>query len=144
MVDARDAHADPALAAEVAGAAAILWLHNKCDLRNEAAHVETRADGEHLWLSARTGVGLDSLRERLRAMAGGEGGGSFSARERHLDALLLAQGQLSRADAQLSAAKAELAAEELRQAQLALGQITGQLDTDALLGRIFSGFCIGK
>ena len=55
-----------------------------------------------------------------------------------------AQAHLAQAECQLLAGNAELAAEELRQAQLGLGQITGQLDADGLLGRIFSGFCIGK
>ena len=131
--------------AEVDGAAKVLWLHNKCDLDGSPAHAEVREDGEHLWLSARTGAGLDALRERLCGMAGGaEGGGSFSARERHLEALALGQEHLAQADGQLSAGHAELAAEELRQAQIAVGQITGPMDADGLLGRIFSGFCIGK
>ena len=143
VLDDRDGQAG-ALAAEFSAAASVLWLHNKCDRDGIAAHAAIRADGEHLWLSARTGAGLELLRERLRALAGGEGGGSFSARARHLEALELTRSHLRLADAQLLAAQAELAAEELRQAQLALGQITGALDADGLLGRIFSGFCIGK
>ena len=103
-----------------------------------------REDGEHLWLSARTGAGMTALRDRLRALAGGEGGGSFSARARHLEALELALVHLAQAEGELSADNPELAAEQLRQAQGALGQITGHLDAEGLLGRIFSGFCIGK
>ena len=144
MLDDRDGQAASALAAEFGAATRVLWLHNKCDRDGIPAHAATRADGEHLWLSARSGAGLDLLRERLQVLAGGEGGSSFSARARHLEALELAQCHLRLADAQLLAAQAELAAEELRQAQLALGQITGALDADGLLGRIFSGFCIGK
>ena len=146
VVDDREPDATGKLAAELLGAAAILWLHNKTDLANPSL-LESPANppaGEHLWLSARTGAGMDALRERLRARAGGEGEGSFSARQRHVDALVLGRGHLLQADAQLAAGAADLAAEELRQAQLALGQITGALDADALLGRIFSGFCIGK
>ena len=119
----------------------ILWLHNKADLRPRASGV---VQIDHFILSARTSLGLDSLRARLRELAGGEGGGSFSARARHLEALSQAALCLDRASACLDSNQAELAAEELRQAQLALGEITGVMDADTLLGRIFSGFCIGK
>lgn len=144
VVDARDAGSDRGLAEELGAAARVLWVHNKCDLDGGGAGRPAGGDGEHLWLSTRTGEGIEALRDRLRGLAAGEGGGSFSARARHLEALGLAVVHLAQADAQLSADNAELAAEELRQGQLALGQITGQLDADALLGRIFSGFCIGK
>jgi tRNA modification GTPase len=124
----------------------VLWLHNKCDLSGNAAAAETRPDGRHLWLSAQTGDGLDALRRELREAAGqGEGSdGAFSARARHLDALDRAADWLERAATQLHHGAGELAAEELRQAQDALGEITGRVDADALLGRIFSSFCIGK
>ena len=145
VVDDRDTQSQRLLGEELLAVDKVLWLHNKCDLdlppRPGAAAV---GGGEHLWLSARTGEGMDALRDRLRGLAGGEGVGGFSARTRHLEALGLALVHLAQADDQLSAENAELAAEELRQAQLALGHITGHLDADALLGRIFSGFCIGK
>lgn len=144
VVDDREPGAVDGLAAELAGVPSILWLHNKSDLADPHAPARMPAVGEHLWLSARTGAGIDALRGRLRARAGGEGEGSFSARQRHVEALELGRVHLLQADAQLEAGAADLAAEELRQAQLALGQITGALDADALLGRIFSGFCIGK
>lgn len=129
------------LAREIPEGARVLWLHNKADLRSHASDI-VKAD--HFTLSARTRLGLDSLRARLRELAGGEGSGSFSARARHLEALSQAALCLDRASACLDSNQAELAAEELRQAQLALGQITGVMDADTLLGRIFSGFCIGK
>ncbi|MBW8313025.1 MAG: tRNA uridine-5-carboxymethylaminomethyl(34) synthesis GTPase MnmE [Rhizobium sp.] len=124
----------------------VLWLHNKADLSGTAAHAERRPDGDHLWLSARTGEGLDALRQRLREAAGlGEGSdGAFSARARHVDALARADALLAQAAAQLHHGAGELAAEELRRAQDALGEITGTVDADALLGRIFGDFCIGK
>jgi tRNA modification GTPase len=124
----------------------VLWLHNKADRSGEAIRHEHRSDGDHLWLSARTGAGLDALGERLRAAAGlGEGSdGAFSARARHLEALARADAHLQHAAAHLHHGAGELAAEELRQAQDALGAITGRIDADALLGRIFSSFCIGK
>ena len=135
------------LARELADVPRVLWLHNKADLTGEAGRHDARADGEHLWLSARTGAGLDRLRARLHAVDAGEdatAGGSFSARQRHLDALERADAALAQAAARLAEDAAELAAEELRDAQAALGEITGVVDAEALLGRIFAGFCIGK
>lgn len=124
----------------------VLWLHNKADLSGHAIAREIRDDGTHLWLSAKHGQGLEALRRELAQAAGaGEAGsGAFSARERHLDALDLAAGHLARAEALCNQAQAELSAEELRLAHAALGSITGHMDADALLGRIFGSFCIGK
>ena len=129
------------LARDLPDGARVLWLHNKADQRSSS---DVLVQTDHFALSALTGLGLDALRARLRELAGGEGGGSFSARARHLDALAQAAQTLGRASECLDHNQAELAAEELRQAQLALGQITGVMDADTLLGRIFSGFCIGK
>ena len=124
----------------------VLWLHNKADLSGHAPADEFRDDGRHLWLSARTGDGLPLLRAALREAAGfGDGTeGAFSARARHLDALATAAGHFEHAATHLHHGAGELAAEELRQAQEALGTITGRVDADALLGRIFGSFCIGK
>ena len=127
-------------------AARILWLHNKSDLSGHAIAREQRTDGVHLWLSAKSGAGLEMVRKELALTAGfGESGtGSFSARARHLEALDLAAGHLAAATTLCNQAQAELAAEELRLAHNAIGSITGHMDADALLGRIFSSFCIGK
>ncbi|HEX4854276.1 tRNA uridine-5-carboxymethylaminomethyl(34) synthesis GTPase MnmE [Arenimonas sp.] len=124
----------------------VLWLHSKADLLDTVPAPATRADGRHLWLSARSGAGFDALRAALREAAGlGDGAeGSFSARARHVDALRRGAEALARAAAQLHHGAGELAAEELRQAQDALGEITGRVDADGLLGRIFADFCIGK
>jgi len=124
----------------------ILWLHNKCDLSGETAHRELREDGWHLWLSARAGIGFDGLRDALREAAGQNQGdtGSFSARARHIEALIRAGASLALAAQQLTQKQGELAAQELRDSHAALGEITGQMDADALLGKIFSSFCIGK
>jgi tRNA modification GTPase len=146
VLDATDPGAAAALAADVAGVPNVLWLHNKADLVATAArHAGPGGDGDHLWLSARTGAGLDPLRARLHALAAGDtAAGSFSARQRHLDALARSGAALAAAAARLDEHAAELAAEDLRGAQAALGEITGTFDAEALLGRIFAGFCIGK
>ncbi len=128
-------------------------IHNKIDLsRHEpllVSEVSPAAKGEvsHLWLSAKTGVGLDILRTHLKASSGYQqtDTGTFTARRRHLDALLRAQQNLYSGTRQLQEQRAgELLAEELRQAQDALSEITGVFGADDLLGRIFAGFCIGK
>jgi tRNA modification GTPase len=119
---------------------------NKVDLSGDAPGLR---DGR-LYISARTGAGLDRLRSELLRRAGWEHApsdeGVYLARERHLDALARTRGHLQAAAAHLqrSALRAELAAEELRLAGLALGEITGQVCADDLLGEIFSRFCIGK
>lgn len=121
-------------------------VRNKIDLSGEPAGV---VDGERpvVRLSARTGDGLDALRERIRDMAGFRdlGEGAFTARRRHVEALRDAKAHFDAGRAALSDARAgELLAEELRLAQQALGTITGEVTADDLLGRIFSEFCIGK
>jgi tRNA modification GTPase len=98
-------------------------------------------------LSALTGAGLDALRAVLRELAGVHdlGEGAFTARQRHLDALDRAWRHFRAGRAALdTAAAGELLAEELKLAHAALGEITGDIDSDELLGRIFSEFCIGK
>ncbi|UCJ17639.1 tRNA uridine-5-carboxymethylaminomethyl(34) synthesis GTPase MnmE [Pseudomonas sp. MM211] len=128
--------------------ARITLIRNKADLSNEKVGLQTSADGHTtLVLSAKSSEGLELLREHLKACMGfqqtAEGG--FSARRRHLDALHQAQRHLDHGHAQLTLAGAgELLAEDLRQAQQALGEITGAFSSDDLLGRIFSSFCIGK
>jgi tRNA modification GTPase len=99
-------------------------------------------------ISAKTGAGLQDLRSRLLQLVGWQNAaeGLFMARERHLRALASVGEQLERAAAQLGAGQPalDLLAEDLRQAQLCLGEITGEFSPDDLLGEIFSKFCIGK
>ena len=106
------------------------------------------ADPDRVFVSAATGAGLDDLHARLRSIASAGAGeqvdGEFSARTRHVDAIERAQEHAQRADGELAHEHLELAAEELRLAHDALGEITGQMSADDLLGRIFSSFCIGK
>ena len=151
VVDAREPGGDeytlPAiLAEELAGKSTrILWLHNKADLLGPDVLPGEQAG--HLWISAHNGMHLDSLRLRLREAAGvGDGAeGAFTARARHVEALCRVGTHLSKTCERLLIEKAgELAAEELRLAQCALGEITGAIDSDDLLGAIFASFCIGK
>jgi len=118
-------------------------VRNKIDLSGERAG----ADERQVRLSAKTGEGIDALRQMLRERAGYEdlGEGAFTARRRHINALTRAAGHFATGRKVLDETKAgELLAEELRLAQEALGEITGAVSSDDLLGRIFSAFCIGK
>ncbi|MEW6687754.1 MAG: tRNA uridine-5-carboxymethylaminomethyl(34) synthesis GTPase MnmE [Pseudomonadota bacterium] len=100
--------------------------------------------GEELRVSAKTGAGLDALRSAILEAAGWQGGGEsvFLARERHLRALRAARAHLAAAAGRQE--QWEFFAEELRLAQEALGEITGRVSADDLLGEIFARFCIGK
>ena len=131
------------LAERLPASVPLLHLWNKHDAVPEA---DIPAEG--IALSARTGEGLDALRQRLLALVGWQGGageGLFIARERHLQALARAAAHLDIAGDHLQAPPAlDLLAEELRLAQHALGEITGAFSADDLLGAIFARFCIGK
>jgi tRNA modification GTPase len=118
-------------------------VRNKIDLSGRAPGA---CGADEIALSIKTGAGLEALYAHLKAAAGyaGEGGGTFSARRRHLEALTRARGHLRAAAAQLAVHRGELAAEELRRAQNALSEIGGEFTSDDLLGRIFAEFCIGK
>jgi tRNA modification GTPase len=123
---------------------------NKIDLTPGAtrSRVESKA-GIRIDLSARTGEGLDLLRQELKLLASGGSGddshGAFSARTRHVVALERVAAHLAATEFALVVQQAgELAAEELRQAQRDLGELTGEFSSDDLLGAIFSSFCIGK
>ena len=93
--------------------------------------VRDRGDDVHLWLSAKTGAGLDLLHAELRDLATGAGGdGAWTARARHVSALERARTHLGAAASALVERNAgELAAEELREVQRALGEITGEFST---------------
>lgn len=120
-------------------------IHSKSDLHTGAAVAfETGADTV-IPLSAKTGAGLDVLRQTLLREVGwqGEGEGLFLARARHLNALQAAKGELELA-ALCGNGQIELLSEHLRLAQVACGEITGEFTADDLLGVIFSRFCIGK
>ncbi|BDY07120.1 tRNA uridine-5-carboxymethylaminomethyl(34) synthesis GTPase MnmE [Ferrimonas sp. YFM] len=122
-------------------------IRNKLDLTGEHQITEQNQDYPLFKLSAKTGEGMEPLRQHLKACMGyqGAGEGGFMARGRHLEALARADEHLVLGREQLEVFQAgELLAEELRLAQQALSEITGEFSSDDLLGRIFSSFCIGK
>lgn len=123
-------------------------IYNKTDLTQEPVGQTYAEDGSVvLRLSAKQGAGIDLLREHLKGCMGYQQTSEslFSARRRHLEALELASQHLEHGHQQLTLMGAgELLAEDLRMAQQALGQITGDVSADDLLGKIFSSFCIGK
>jgi tRNA modification GTPase len=131
------------LGARVPASVPVLQLWNKAD-----AQADGRALGEGLRLSARTGEGLPALRARLLELAGWQSApeGVYIARERHVQALRRVDGHLMEAAAHIASGNLalDLLAEELRLAQNALSEITGEFSADDLLGVIFSSFCIGK
>ena len=150
-----DAAADPAATAYAAERASlppgvpVTLVFNKVDLKGDlppAASPEVPGVDAQLRLSARTGEGLAALRAHLQAAIGYSptDTGALSARARHLEALARARAHLDTACTLLADKRGELVAEELRLAQHALGEITGEFTSDDLLGRIFGSFCIGK
>ena len=126
----------------------VTLVRNKIDLSEEQPGLfNSSSNNVYIGISAATGAGIDALKEHLKSIMGfsdnSESG--FTARRRHLDALERAQTFLASGKAQLQGyAAGELLAEDLRQAQNALSEITGEFTPDDLLGRIFSSFCIGK
>ena len=122
----------------------LLLAYNKADQTPPAVQAQ-HADG--LWLSAKTGAGIDALRDAIACAVGRDSReeSPYIARERHLRALQQAEDHYQHALAQLhSTQNGELIAEDLRLAHDALGSITGAVSSDDLLGHIFSSFCIGK
>ena len=121
-----------------------IWVHNKIDVSRESAQILEKDRESHIYLSAKTGEGLDLLKAQLLAQVGYQQNseGVFMARARHLKALKNVEQHLENASRQIKSA--ELVAEELRLAQEALSSITGEFTPDDLLGEIFSKFCIGK
>ncbi|MBS8239988.1 tRNA uridine-5-carboxymethylaminomethyl(34) synthesis GTPase MnmE [Marinobacter lipolyticus] len=134
---------------QLPASAPVTVIRNKVDLSGETAGFQETADGTApvVRLAAKSAAGLETLRDHLKQCMGfaatTEGG--FLARRRHLDALERARAAMLQGQGQLDGFGAgELLAEDLRAAQDALGEITGVMTPDDLLGKIFSSFCIGK
>ena len=121
-------------------------LYNKIDLTGEEAKIIKGNNIDSIYLSTKTGSGLDLLKQHLKAKSGFcDAADGFSARRRHLDALERAENYLQNIQNDLlDSNKLELIAEELKHAQQALGEITGEVTVDDLLNKIFSEFCVGK
>ena len=124
-----------------------IWIFNKIDLLNGKAKLKKLNNDQIVYMSAKTGEGLDLLKQAILNEVGfkenSEGSeNKFIARKRHLEALESVHHSLQ--NAQLNIASAELVAEELTIAQKYLCSITGEFSSDDLLGEIFSQFCIGK
>lgn len=131
----------------------VIHVYNKIDLLRELPRISHQEDSPggtaEIYVSAKTGAGVERLRQQLlevagwRSSSGGEG--LFMARSRHLQALAEARKYLENACGLTGGnAQLDLLAEELRLAQRALSSITGEFSADDLLGEIFSRFCIGK
>jgi tRNA modification GTPase len=134
-----------ALRAEIPNNIPCIVVSNKIDL--SAAKVDVDEKALTIGVSAKTGQGLRELVGLIKTTVGAAASqeGVFSARTRHLDALKRTREHVATGSRQLQQFNApELLAEELRLAQKALGEITGQFLPDDLLGEIFSSFCIGK
>jgi tRNA modification GTPase len=150
VTDARepDHPADDAIAAQLPPLLPRILVRNKIDLTSLGARSGRTNAATEVWLSAKTGVGIELLREAMLSAVGAQDDmeGTFLARERHLRALQSADLHLAAAAGHLEASPPplELFAEELREAQTALAAITGEFTADDLLGVIFSRFCIGK
>ena len=139
------AQAEEHILARVPETLPVTIIRNKADLTGNATGFVEDATSATVVLSALSGDGIGCLRSHLKDCMGysaSEDG--FIARRRHLDALDRADLALTDAAAQLDAGAGELMAEDLRRAQSALGEITGEFTTEDLLGAIFSSFCIGK
>lgn len=137
----------PEFVSRLADPGRLTLVRNKIDTLGEAAGIDLSTTPPVIRLSAKTGAGVDNLKDHLKSVMGYSATteGRFSARRRHLDALERAGEALDNGAAQLEGMGAgELLAEDLRAAQQALGEITGEFSADDLLGKIFGEFCIGK
>jgi len=146
VVDAEEGitRADLEIEASLPAGLPHIRVMNKIDLVGHAAGKQETAGAVVVWLSARTGAGIDDLRDALLRAVGwhSDAESLFSARERHVLALRNAIGHIT--DALPARLGLEFIAEELRLAQRELSSITGEFSADDLLGEIFSRFCIGK
>ena len=153
IADDRSADDPDVLAAFIPAGVSYTLVRNKIDLTGREPGTtrtppgsQTAACAAEIAISALTGAGVDVLRAHLKSRMGFEIAGetTFSARRRHVDALIRADQALGSAAREIGLRRGELAAEELRQAQRALDEITGAFTSDDLLGQIFTTFCIGK
>ncbi len=144
VLDVRFPEAERALSDHLPPNLPLTRIYNKIDLVGRPAELGERDGVPTLYLSAKTGAGIDLLRSHLKASVGvDDGEDTLGARRRHVEALRRAREEVLEA-LQILPLADELAAEHLRRAQNALGEITGEVTTEDLLGAIFATFCIGK
>jgi len=143
LVDDRYPEAYHALRAELPPNLPYLVVRNKCDISGQTPE---QIDAHQIRLCAKTGDGVTLLQTALKQRMNYQGNesGLIMARRRHLDALRNTHQALENTLPYLASGEGELIAEELRQAQQHLGQITGSVTSEDLLGKIFASFCIGK
>ena len=146
VYDAKDKLADFSILPEAVKNKPIIYIRNKIDLLKAKAEIKEVENQTEVSLSAKNGDGIDLLRQALSEAAGynPDGEGVFLARKRHILAIDLTLNYINSAIEQLEGGASELVAEDLRQAGMSLGTITGEFSSDDLLGEIFSSFCIGK
>jgi len=151
MIDSQNelSEADQNLLGKLPTNIPVLIVINKIDLLNQSAKIEDKNGYTIIYLSAKTGAGVEMLCEKILALIGWHshvaGEGVFMARQRHLHALDQAQNHLNKSITWATNGEAlEVLAEELRLTQYSLSSIVGEFSADDLLGEIFSHFCIGK
>ena len=146
VFDSRDSKANLSILPDSVKNKPKILVRNKIDLADHKSSVKKVGNIKEISISAKNGDGIDTLRESLSEFAGLNSGieGVFVARKRHLDAIEETLEFINSASSQLNSGSSELVAEDLRQAGMKLGQITGEFSSDDLLGEIFSSFCIGK
>jgi tRNA modification GTPase len=124
----------------------VIPVLNKIDLEPDSALIDSARDAGYQTVSAATGEGVEALRQAIRSKAGFTARSNlFTARKRHLLALkdALVRAEAAR-DLAADTMPGELIAEELKAVHRSLGEIVGEMSSDALLGEIFANFCIGK
>jgi tRNA modification GTPase len=150
VVDAADPAAVAGIDADIAAlphGVPVTLVFNKVDRSGDAVRLDAAARPARVYLAATSGQGIGLLRQHLKDCIGYHPAaeGALSARSRHLDALRRARAHVEAGHRLLTERHAgELVAQELRDAHLDLGEITGEVSSDDLLGRIFASFCIGK
>ena len=146
VFDTKDKFPDLTILPDLVKNKPVICIRNKIDLTKAKPEINKLESQSEVSLSAKNGDGLSLLRAALVEFAGlsSSNEGVFLARKRHIDSIDKTLIYINSAIKQLEAGASELVAEDLRQAGMSLGEITGEFSSDDLLGEIFSSFCIGK
>ena len=146
VYDASDKSVDLSILPESVKGKPKIVIKNKIDLTGSKTGIQNIQNNPEISISAKNGDGINIVRKALADFAGLNSNteGVFLARKRHIIAINETLSFINSAISQLDGGASELVAEDLRQAGMHLGQITGEFSSDDLLGQIFSSFCIGK